>query len=68
MSAFPTPRPLTVRITDAKHALDQARRDGHQPMIEAAERVFNGLLDRYPRRSTAQESTLDRRTPDPAGG
>ncbi|WP_165609101.1 hypothetical protein [Mycolicibacterium conceptionense] len=55
MTTFASPTPLTERITNAKHALDQARRDGHQPLIEAAERVLNGLLDRLPRHSTAEE-------------
>lgn len=55
MSTFTTPTPLTERITNALHALNTARADGHQPLIDAAERVLNGLLDRYPRRSTAQE-------------
>lgn len=55
MPTFATPTPLTQRITDAKRTIDQTRQDGHQPYIDAAERVLNGLLDRYPRRSTAQE-------------
>lgn len=49
MPTFPTPTPLTQRITEAKHALDQVRRDGHKPLIEAAQRVLDGLLDHYPR-------------------
>ncbi|MFV8136456.1 hypothetical protein ACNQR7_02680 [Mycolicibacterium senegalense] len=55
MPTFAQPKPLTERITDAKHTLDQTRQDGHQPYIEAAERVLNGLLDRLPRHSTAEE-------------
>ncbi len=49
MSTFAKPRSLTDRITDALRTLEQARREGHQPIIEAAERVMNGLLDRQPR-------------------
>lgn len=52
MPTFATPTPLTARITEAKHTLDQVRRDGHQPYIEAAERVLNSLIDRLPRRET----------------
>ena len=52
MSTFTPPRTLTERITDAKRTLDQTRRDGHQPYIEAAERVLDGLIDRLPRRET----------------
>lgn len=55
MSTFAQPRTLTERITDAKRTLGQTRQDGHQPYIEAAERVLNGLIDRLPRHSTAQE-------------
>ncbi|ORV20043.1 hypothetical protein AWB98_29300 [Mycolicibacterium conceptionense] len=55
MSTFAQPRTLTQRITDAKRTLDQTRQDGHQPYIEAAERVLNGLIDRLPRHSTAEE-------------
>lgn len=49
MSTFTSPTPLTDRITNALHALNTARADGHQPLIDAAERVLNGLLDRQPR-------------------
>lgn len=52
MSTFAQPRTLAERITDAKHTLDQTRKDGHQPYIEAAERVLNSLIDRLPRRET----------------
>ncbi len=49
MPTFPTPTPLTQRITEAKHALDQVRQDGHKPLIEAAQRVLDGLIDKLPR-------------------
>ncbi|WP_396921660.1 hypothetical protein [Mycolicibacterium sp.] len=49
MSTFAQPRPLAERIIDALAALNTARQEGHQPLIEAAERVLNGLLDRQPR-------------------
>lgn len=49
MSTFAKPRSLADRITDALRTLEQARHEGHQPIIEAAERVMNGLLDRQPR-------------------
>ena len=52
MPAFATPTPLTQRITNALHDLEAARASGQQPMIEAAERVMNGLLERYPHRET----------------
>ena len=52
MPAFATPTPLTQRITNALHDLEAARASGHKPLIEAAERVLNGLLDRLPRRET----------------
>lgn len=55
MPTFAQQKPLTERIIDALAALNTARQEGHQPLIDAAERVLNGLLDRYPRRSTAQE-------------
>lgn len=48
MPTFAQQKPLTERITDAKRTLDQTRKDGHQPYIEAAERVLNGLIDRLP--------------------
>lgn len=56
MPTFATPTPLTQRITDAKHTLDQTRQDGHQPYIEAAERVLNGLIDRLPRWKPLEDS------------
>ncbi|MEW2483588.1 hypothetical protein AB0876_28780 [Mycobacterium sp. NPDC049093] len=52
MPTFATPTPLTERITNAKRSLNEARASGQQPLIEAAERVLNGLLDRLPRRET----------------
>lgn len=52
MPAFATPTPLTERITNAKRDLVTARASGQQPLIEAAERVLNGPLDRLPRRET----------------
>lgn len=52
MPTFATPTPLTQRITNAKRDLETARASGHVPLIEAAERVLNGLIDRLPRRET----------------
>lgn len=52
MPTFTPPTPLTERIREAKRTLDQVRRDGHQPYIEAAQRVLDNLLDRLPRRET----------------
>lgn len=56
MSTFTSPTPLTERITNALHALNTARADGHQPLIDAAERVLNGLLDRLPRWRPLEDS------------
>lgn len=52
MPTFATPTPLTERITNAKRSLNEARASGQQPLIEAAERVLNSLIDRLPRRET----------------
>lgn len=46
MPTFTPPTPLTQRIREAKHTLDQVRRDGHQPYIDAAERVLDVLVER----------------------
>lgn len=56
MPTFAQRKPLTERITDAKRTLDQTRQDGHQPYIEAAERVLNGLIDRLPRWKPLEDS------------
>lgn len=56
MPTFAQQKPLTERITDAKRTLDQTRKDGHQPYIEAAERVLNGLIDRLPRWRPLEDS------------
>lgn len=52
MPTFAQPTPLTERILNAKRSLEEARTLGQQPLIEAAERVLNGLIDRLPRRDT----------------
>lgn len=52
MPTFAAPTPLTERILNAKRSLNEARAAGHQPLIEAAERVLNGLIDRLPRKES----------------
>ncbi|WP_165612199.1 hypothetical protein [Mycolicibacterium setense] len=55
MSTFTPPRTLTQRITDALAALRTLREQGNPDHIEEATNVLDSLIDRYPRRSTAQE-------------
>lgn len=62
MTTFASPTPLTERITNAKATLEQARREGHQPIIDAAQRVLDGLLARIACRPLALiDPELDKR-------
>ncbi|AYD87844.1 hypothetical protein SEA_ARCUSANGELUS_96 [Mycobacterium phage ArcusAngelus] len=54
MPTFATPRSLNDRITDALHNVRLAREDGNPSIVEAAEKLLDQLLDRFPR-STSQE-------------
>ena len=55
MSTFTPPRTLPQRITDALAALRTLREQGTPSDVKKAANVLDSLLDRYPRRSTAQE-------------
>lgn len=52
---FTPPRTLPQRITDALAALRTLREQGTPSDVKKAANVLDSLLDRYPRRSTAQE-------------
>lgn len=55
MPTFAQQKPLTERITDALAALRTLREQGTPSDVKKAANVLDSLLDRYPRRSTAQE-------------